>query len=52
MTYLAAAFIVLWLTVTIYVAFMLMRQRKLERDLDQLEEQIGEVRARQQPRRG
>lgn len=42
MVYLAAAFIVLWLIVGLFVAFMLLRQRRLEQELEMLEEQMGE----------
>ncbi len=42
MTYLAAAFIILWLSVALYVAFMLSRQRKLEQEIEMLEEQMSE----------
>lgn len=42
MVYLAAAFILLWLSVALYVAFMLSRQRKLEQEIEMLEEQMSE----------
>lgn len=42
MLYLAAAMIVLWLTVGLYVAFLLVRQRRLEQELAVLEEQVME----------
>ena len=51
MAYLAAAFIVLWLAVGLYVAFMLVRQRRLEQDLAMLEEQLAERREREQRQR-
>lgn len=40
MTYLAAALIILWLTVGVFVVYMLIRQRALEKDVDMLEEQL------------
>lgn len=40
MVYLAAAFIVLWLAVTLFVAYMLIRQRRLEQEIDVLEELV------------
>ena len=46
MIYLAAAFIVLWLSVGLYVAFLVTRQRALERELSILEEEIAEERTR------
>ncbi|MCB0115749.1 MAG: CcmD family protein [Caldilineaceae bacterium] len=46
MAYLAAAFIILWLLVTLYVVFMLSRQRKLEQEITMLEEQVSERRNR------
>ena len=42
MVYLAAAFVILWLSVALYVAFMLSRQRKLEQEIEMLEEQLSE----------
>ncbi len=42
MTYLAAAFIGVWLIVTLYVVFMARRQRQLEDELHTLEEMVGE----------
>lgn len=40
MTYLAAALIILWLTVGAFVVYMLVRQRALEKDVEMLEEQL------------
>lgn len=40
MTYLAAALIILWLTVGAFVVYMLIRQRALEKDVEMLEEQF------------
>lgn len=40
MQYLAAAFIAVWLLVTVYVVFMALRQRKLEQELLGLEEAL------------
>ncbi len=40
MTYLAAALIILWLTVGAFVVYMLVRQRSLEKDVEMLEEQL------------
>jgi CcmD family protein len=51
MGFLAAAFIVLWLIVGLYVAFMLTRQRKLEREVTMLEEQLAERQTRQRAKR-
>lgn len=51
MVYLAAAFIILWLAVGLFVAFMLMRQRKLEQELSMLEEQVSEGQGRQRAKR-
>lgn len=51
MVYLAAAFIVIWLAVGLFIVFMLMRQRKLEQDLAMLEEQMVERQSRQGNRR-
>ncbi len=42
MTYLAAAFIGVWLIVTLYVVFMARRQRQLEDELRTLEEMVNE----------
>ena len=38
MVYLAAAFALMWLLVTLYVLFMFSRQRSLEREIRMLEE--------------
>ncbi|MBX3000831.1 MAG: CcmD family protein [Caldilineaceae bacterium] len=51
MVYLAAAFIVLWLSVVLFVAFMLVRQRKLEQELEMLEEQVSEGQGRTRAKR-
>jgi CcmD family protein len=51
MVYLAAAFIILWLSVGLFVAFMLLRQRKLEQELTMLEEQVSEGQARSRSKR-
>lgn len=40
MQYLAAAFIAVWLLVTLYVVYMALRQRKLEQELLGLEEAL------------
>lgn len=40
MTFLAAALIILWLSVGAFVVYMLMRQRSLEKDVQMLEEQF------------
>lgn len=40
MTYLAAALIILWLSVGAFVVYMLIRQRSLEKDVQMLEEQL------------
>lgn len=42
MTYLAAAFIGVWLLVTLYVVFLGQRQRQLEQELQVLEELVGD----------
>lgn len=42
MFYLAAAFIVVWVMVTIYVIYLSNRQRQLEQELDILQEQLQE----------
>lgn len=42
MVYLAAAFGVLWLLVTLYVLFMFSRQRGLEKEIRMLEEIVAE----------
>lgn len=46
MIYLTAAFVLLWLLVVGYVAFLLARQRALERELRSLQEQLEEDRQR------
>ena len=42
MTYLAFAYGTVWLLVTLYVAYMGTRQRKLEQEIEILEEIAGE----------
>jgi CcmD family protein len=42
MFYLAAAFIVVWVMVTIYVIYLSNRQRQLEQELEILQEQMQE----------
>ncbi|MBX3014497.1 MAG: CcmD family protein [Caldilineaceae bacterium] len=42
MVYLAAAFIGLWLLVTLYVVYLGQRQGQLEQELRTLEEAVGE----------
>ncbi len=44
MIYLASALILLWLLVTLYVVTMVSRQRRLERDMALLKEQLQERR--------
>ncbi len=44
MIYLASALILLWLLVTLYVITMVTRQRRLERDMALLKEQLQERR--------
>lgn len=45
MSYLAAAFIGVWLLVTLYVVFLGQRQRQLEQELQVLEELVTEQRS-------
>lgn len=40
MIYLAAALIILWLSVGAFVVYMLVRQRSLEKDVEMLEEHL------------
>ncbi len=40
MIYLAAALIILWLAVGLFVVYMLVRQRALEKEVQMLEEQF------------
>ncbi len=40
MIYLAAALIILWLSVGAFVVYMLLRQRALEKEVQMLEEQF------------
>ena len=42
MTFLVAAFVIVWLLVTLYVVFVTQRQRGLERDLKTIEELLVE----------
>ncbi len=42
MVYLAAAFIGLWLLVTLYIVYLGQRQGQLEQELRSLEEQVRE----------
>ncbi len=42
MTYLASAFVAVWLLVTLYVVFMGIRQRRLEDEVKVLEEIVIE----------
>ena len=42
MGFLAAGFIAVWLLVTVYVVFMTLRQRKLEKEMASLEEALRE----------
>lgn len=50
MSFLSAAFIVLWLIVGLYVAFLWARQRRIERELSLLEEELKEARQRRKQR--
>jgi CcmD family protein len=45
MGFLAAAFIAVWLLVTLYVVFMTLRQRKLEQELAGIEEALRDKQA-------
>jgi len=40
MIYLAAALIILWLSVGVFIVYMLIRQHSLEKDVQMLEEQL------------
>lgn len=40
MIYLAAALIILWLSVGVFIVYMLIRQRALEKEVQMLEEQF------------
>ena len=42
MVYLTAAFIVVWLIITVYVVYIGLRQRKLEQELQSIEELVQE----------
>jgi CcmD family protein len=44
MIYLAVAFILVWLVVTLYLVYMSQRQRQLEQELHSLEEIMGQRR--------
>jgi CcmD family protein len=44
MVYLAAGFIAVWLIITLYVVYMGLRQRKLEQELQNIEELLQEQR--------
>jgi CcmD family protein len=44
MVYLAAGFIAVWLIITLYVVYMGLRQRKLEQELQNIEEMLQEQR--------
>lgn len=46
MTYLAAAFALIWLLVVLYVVFMVNRQRTLEREIEMLDEAVEELKQR------
>lgn len=46
MGYLMAAFIIVWLLVTVYMLFVSLRQRKLEQEVQMLEELVQEKLAR------
>jgi CcmD family protein len=48
MVYLAAAFALMWLLVTLYVLFMFSRQRGLEREIRMLEEIVEDRRKKGQ----
>lgn len=47
MTFLAAAFMIMWLLIALFVVFMWVRQRQLETELASLEEQMAERRRSQ-----
>ena len=42
MGYLAAAYSVIWLAISIYVFMLYRRQRQLQREIDSLKEKVGE----------
>lgn len=42
MTFLAAAFVAVWLLVMLYVAYMGVRQRRIEGEIKTLEEIVGD----------
>lgn len=44
MVYLAAGFIAVWLIITLYVVYMGLRQRRLEQELQGIEEMLQEKR--------
>ena len=45
MGYLAAAYSVIWLAISIYVFMLYRRQRQLQREIDSLKEKVKEKRA-------
>ena len=47
MFYLAAAFIAVWVAVTLYVVFMSRRQRDLEEELGAIEELVASLPAKE-----
>lgn len=46
MTYLVAAFALIWLLVALYVVYMVSRQRTLEREIEMLDEAVVEMKQR------
>ena len=42
MTYLVAAFVAVWLLITLYLVYVGQRQRSLEQDLQSLQEMLAE----------
>lgn len=42
MTYLVAAFVAVWLLITLYMVYVGQRQRSLEQDLQSLQEMLAE----------
>lgn len=49
MTYLAIAFIAVWIIVTAYLIYMGNRQRQLEQDLQTLEEMLADRQQKPKP---
>jgi CcmD family protein len=49
MGFLAAAFVAVWLLVTVYIVFISLRQRRLEQELAGLEEAMREKQGVQTP---